>query len=164
MVKSSHESKGFGMASMAPSAWAILRSEEHIHMSKILVIDDDTIVRTTIVLLLEDAGHQVRWAVDGLRGMALFRSAQPDLVITDIIMPEQEGIQTISEMRKARPDAKIIAISGSGSFGNADFLKMARSLGAMDVIAKPFDPDVLLAIVKNCLAGRAGRSTPGQAT
>jgi two-component system, chemotaxis family, chemotaxis protein CheY len=88
-------------------------------VSKILVIDDDTIVRTTIVLLLEDAGHQVRWAVDGLRGMALFRSAQPDLVITDIIMPEQEGIQTITEMRKAKPDAKIVAISGGARIGAA---------------------------------------------
>jgi CheY-like chemotaxis protein len=88
-------------------------------MSKILVIDDDTIVRTTIVLLLEDAGHQVRSAEDGLRGMALFRSAQPDLVITDIIMPEQEGIQTITEMRKAKADAKIVAISGGARIGAA---------------------------------------------
>ena len=92
--------------------------------------------------------------------MAMFRSEQPDLVITDIIMPEQEGIQTIAEMRKARPDAKIIAISGNGRFGDADFLKMARSLGAMDVIPKPFDADELLTIVENCLAGR---SNPGQA-
>jgi YesN/AraC family two-component response regulator len=104
-----------------------------------------------------------RTAEDGLRGMAMFRSEQPDLVITDIIMPEQEGIQTIAAMRKARPDAKIIAISGSGSLGNTDFLKMARSLGAMDIVSKPFDADELLTIVKNCLAGRAGRSTPGQA-
>jgi DNA-binding NtrC family response regulator len=126
-------------------------------MTKILVIDDDVIVRKTIIRLLEDSGYKVLSAEDGVRGMAAFRSEQPDLVITDIIMPQQEGIQTIIEMRKAKPDAKIIAISGSGRFGNADFLKMARSLGAMDVVSKPFDADELLTIVENCLAGRAGR-------
>jgi DNA-binding NtrC family response regulator len=132
-------------------------------MTKILVIDDDAIVRTTLEHLLRDAGYEVASAEDGLRGMAMFRGEQPDLVITDIIMPEQEGIQTIAEMRKAKPDAKIIAISGSGRIANADFLKMARSLGAMEVIAKPFDPDVLLAIVEDCLAGRALGGNSGQA-
>jgi CheY-like chemotaxis protein len=132
-------------------------------MTKILVIDDDALVRTTLGRLLRDAGYEIATAEDGVRGMAMFRSEQPDLVITDIIMPEQEGIETIAEMRKARPDAKIIAVSGSGRFGDADFLKMARSLGAMDIVSKPFDADELLTIVENCLAGRAGRSNPGQA-
>ena len=121
-------------------------------MTKILVIDDDAVVRTTLEYLLRDAGYEIATAEDGVRGMAMFRSEQPDLVITDIIMPEQEGIQTIAEMRKARPDAKIIAISGSGRIGNVDFLKMARSLGAMDIVSKPFDADELLTIVENCLA------------
>jgi DNA-binding response OmpR family regulator len=132
-------------------------------MTKILVIDDDALVRTTLARVLRDAGYEIATAEDGVRGMAIFHSEQPDLVITDIIMPEQEGIQTITEMRKARSDAKIIAISGSGRFSDADFLKMARSLGAMDTVSKPFDADELLTIVENCLAGRAGRSTPGQA-
>src|ERR1700730_4944168 len=70
-------------------------------MTKILVIDDDAIVRKTIVQLLEDDGYQVVSTDDGRRGMALFRSERPDLVITDIIMPEQEGIQT--RRRCARP-------------------------------------------------------------
>ena len=121
-------------------------------MTKILVIDDDVIVRASIVHILEDGGYDVLIAEDGIRGMAVFRSEQPDLVITDIIMPEQEGMQTIAEILKAAPDARIIAISGSGRFGNADFLKMARSLGAMDVVSKPFDADELLTIVENCLA------------
>ena len=121
-------------------------------MTKILVIDDDALVRTTLEYLLRDAGYEIATAEDGVRGMAIFRSEQPDLVITDIIMPEQEGIQTIIEMRKAKPDAKIIAISGSGRIGNVDFLKMARSLGAMDIVSKPFNADELLTIVENCLA------------
>ena len=132
-------------------------------MTKILVVDDDAAVRMTIEHILRDAGYDVLTADDGIRGMAMFRSEQPDLIVTDIIMPEQEGIQTIAEMRKARPDAKIIAISGGGRVGNADLLQMARALGAMDVVSKPFDPDELLTIVENCLAGRAVGSNPGQA-
>jgi CheY-like chemotaxis protein len=90
-------------------------AEEQVRMAKILVIDDDFIVRMTIVRLLEEAGHYVPAAKDGPRGMAMFRAGRPDLVITDMIMPEQEGIQTITQMRKTRPDAKIIAISGGAA-------------------------------------------------
>jgi DNA-binding response OmpR family regulator len=129
-------------------------------MTKILVIDDDVIVRASIVHILEDGGYDVLIAEDGIRGMAVFRGEQPDLVITDILMPEQEGIQTINEIRSAKPDAKIIAISGSGRFGNADFLEMARRLGAADTIAKPFDPDELLSRVKACLAGVTDVAAP----
>jgi two-component system, chemotaxis family, chemotaxis protein CheY len=144
-------------------------------MTKILVIDDDAIVRTTLGYLLRDAGYEIATAEDGVRGMAMFCSEQPDLVITDIIMPEQEGIQTITEMRRAKPDAKIIAISGGGRIGNTDFLQIALVLGAMDVVPKPFDPDELLLVVSACLAGRGrargaagveqgkGKRTPGQA-
>ena len=123
-------------------------------MTKVLVIDDDAVVRLSIVHILEDGGYEVLAAENGLRGMAAFRSEHPDLVITDIIMPDQEGIQTINEIRSVKPDAKIIAISGSGRFGNVDFLKIAQDLGAVDAIAKPFDPDDLLRRVRRCLNGR----------
>jgi CheY-like chemotaxis protein len=122
-------------------------------MPKILVIDDDTIVRPSIIHLLEDEGYQVSSANDGKRGMVMFRSGQPDLVTTDIIMPEQECMQTIAEILKAVPNAKIIAISGIGRVGNVDFLKMAKSLGATDTVAKPFDHEELLSHVKTSLAG-----------
>jgi two-component system, chemotaxis family, chemotaxis protein CheY len=123
-------------------------------MAKILVIDDDVIVRETIAQILEERGHQVLSAEDGKRGVAAFRTGRPDLVITDIIMPEQEGIQTITEIRRLAPQAKIIAISGGGRIGNTDFLKIARHLGANDVIAKPFDPDDLVSRVDRCLDAR----------
>jgi DNA-binding NtrC family response regulator len=84
-------------------------------MSKILVINDDTIVRRSLTVILEDAGCKVVSAEDGKRGMAAFRGEHPDLVITDIIVPEQEGIQTITEIRGVKPDAKIIAISGGAA-------------------------------------------------
>jgi CheY-like chemotaxis protein len=121
-------------------------------MKKILVIDDDAVVRDTIVQILEGEGYSVVSAEDGMRGVALFRSEHPDLVITDIIMPEREGIQTITEIRGLVPAAKVIAISGGGRIGNADFLQIARLLGAVDVISKPFDPDDFLSRVAYCLA------------
>jgi CheY-like chemotaxis protein len=130
-------------------------------MPKILVIDDDAIVRQTLTTVLEDGGYEVFMADDGLRGMTAFRSGRPDLVITDIIMPEQEGLQTITEIRRERPDAKIIAISGGGRIANTDFLKMAKALGAMAAIPKPFDPDELVSVVRACLAGRDHTGTPG---
>jgi DNA-binding response OmpR family regulator len=119
---------------------------------KILLIDDDLVVRTAMVQFLADLGYQVVVADDGERGLRLFRSEKPDLVITDIIMPEKEGIQTIVEMRREQPSTKIIAISGGGRIGNADFLKVARSMGANDVIAKPVDPDDFAARIKRCLS------------
>lgn len=123
-------------------------------MAKILVIDDDVIVRETLTQILEDLGHLVLIAEDGKAGVAAFRADRPDLVITDIIMPEQEGIQTITEIRGLAPEAKIIAISGGGRIGNTDFLKIARHIGANDVIAKPFDPDDLASRVAACLGAR----------
>ena len=121
-------------------------------MPKILVIDDDVMVRNTISKILHHSGFEVVVAEDGVRGIVAFRRERPDLVITDIIMPEKEGIGTITEMRRERPDAKIIAISGGGRIGSADFLGMALKLGAIDVISKPFLPQDLVSRVKVCLA------------
>jgi len=102
-------------------------------------------------------------AKNGLHGTGAFHRTQPDLVITDIIMPQQDGIQAIAQIRAAKPDAKIIAISGDGRIGNTDLLAMARTLDATDVIPKLFDSDDLLTIVANCLTGLAGSCKPGQA-
>ena len=121
-------------------------------MQKILVIDDNVVVRNTIVQLLEGEGYQVVSAEDGRRGLNVFRAEKPDLVITDIIMPEKEGIETIRDIRDACPNAKIIAISGGGRIGNTDFLRIARQLGASDVISKPLDPDHFISIIRERLA------------
>jgi len=142
------------------TAFRVVSTRQINHMPKILVIDDDAVVRDTIVDLLQDVGYEVLSAEDGVRGMALFRSEQPDLVITDLIMPEQEGLQTITEMLKDKPNAKIIAISGAARVGKMDFLKIAEVLGAIDAIRKPFDPDQLLTAVGNCLASPAPGSNP----
>ena len=111
---------------------------------KVLVIDDDNLVRYTLSRILQHSGYDVVTASDGRHGMLLLRDEHPDVVITDIIMPEQEGIETIIQVRRERPGIKIIAISGGGRTGNVDFLSMAHSLGADDVIRKPFEADELL--------------------
>lgn len=121
-------------------------------MAKILVIDDDAMMLHTISKILMRSGHEVIMAEDGVRGIAAFRRERPDLVITDIIMPDQEGIGTITQIRREARGAKIIAVSGGGRIGNAEFLDIARALGANDTLAKPFRPEELLGRVKTCLA------------
>jgi CheY-like chemotaxis protein len=121
-------------------------------MQKILVVDDDSLVRDTLVRILERKGYQVLVASDGLCGLSMFRSEQPDLVITDIIMPEKEGLQTIREIRSECPDARIIAISGGARIGNMDFLNFAGKLGASEIMPKPFDPTDLVNLVSRCLS------------
>jgi DNA-binding response OmpR family regulator len=120
-------------------------------MQKILVIDDDRLVRDTLVRVLERKGYQVLAAPDGWHGVEMFRRERPDLVITDIIMPEKEGLETIREIRGECSNAKIIAISGGARLGNMDYLEMAGKLGASEIISKPFDPTELVELVSRCL-------------
>jgi CheY-like chemotaxis protein len=120
-------------------------------MSKILLIDDDPLVRKVISRILKYEGYELLLADDGRRGLELFRSEQPELVITDIIMPEKEGIETIREIRAISPDAKIIAISGGGRIGNVDYLSLAEKFGAREVLSKPFEPAELTDSILRCL-------------
>ena len=115
---------------------------------KILVIDDDHLVRLTLSRVLTHSGHEVVTAADGNRGMTQLHAERPDVVITDIIMPEQEGFQTIVMIRRDYPEMKIIAISGGQRQGNHNVLAIAASLGADEVIAKPFEPADLLAALE----------------
>jgi DNA-binding response OmpR family regulator len=114
----------------------------------VLVIDDDPIARGTIRAILEDEGYSATSAEDGRRGLAAFRKSRPDVVVIDIIMPDKEGIETILELRSVWPEGHIIAISGGGRIAKSEFLKIAKGCGADAVLAKPFEPDALLALVK----------------
>jgi DNA-binding response OmpR family regulator len=125
---------------------------------KILVIDDDHMVRYALSRILQRSGYDVVTASDGKRGMELVREELPDMVITDIIMPEQEGIETIGLLRHQYPQMKIIAISGGGRIRNVDFLEMARSLGADDVISKPFEAEELLGRLRRVMSTDPGNS------
>jgi DNA-binding response OmpR family regulator len=111
---------------------------------KILVIDDDEMVRDSLATVLRDRGYDVFTARDGYRAMAVFASARPDMILTDILMPEQEGIETIRRIRLENPEIKIIAMSGGGRIIGIDVLDLAKKLGADEVLAKPFDPEHLL--------------------
>ncbi|MDP6787514.1 MAG: response regulator [Rhodospirillales bacterium] len=121
-------------------------------MARILVIDDEELVRFTLRKYLVSAGHSVVEAKDGLEGLALQKSDPCDLVITDIIMPEKEGLETILALRQDDPDLPIIAISGGGRDGYTDYLEVARPFGANRSLAKPFTQDDLLGAVEDCLS------------
>lgn len=120
-------------------------------MARILVIDDDDTVRLSVRLALEDADHRVEEAADGLEGMNLFRNHPADLVITDIFMPEKEGLETIDEIKQVAPQTKIIAISGGGRMDPEDYLEIAMRVGADYSLLKPFDIQVLVNAVDDLL-------------
>ena len=122
-------------------------------MARILVIEDDDAVRTTLRLILEHVGHAVIEARNGTDGLALFQHAAADLVITDMVMPETEGFEVLRELRSTHPPVKIIAISGAGPDSGAGYLQMAKHLGASTVLAKPFSAHVLLAAINELLSG-----------
>jgi DNA-binding response OmpR family regulator len=105
----------------------------------VCVIDDDEQVRTTLTEILRHAGYAVVQASDGDMGIEVVGKNSPEIVITDIIMPNREGIETIRELRSRFPAVRILAISGGGSKSSStDFLELAYALGADDVLAKPF--------------------------
>jgi CheY-like chemotaxis protein len=120
-------------------------------MALILVIDDDEAMRRLIVRTLSAGNHRFVEASNGQDGMKMVGELKPDAVITDILMPQQEGIQTIREIREMAPETKIIAMSGGGSSHNLMFLDVARVFGADAVLAKPFKPGELKDTVTNVL-------------
>lgn len=121
-------------------------------MARILLIDDDESVRTMLRKTLVHFGHTVIEARNGKEGLELFPQARADLIITDIVMPEKEGIEVLMELRTKQPPVKIIAISGGGRGSAVDYLHIAQQLGAAKVLAKPFANEVLMAAINELLA------------
>ncbi|MEZ4387388.1 MAG: response regulator [Candidatus Krumholzibacteriia bacterium] len=121
-------------------------------MATILVIDDDQEVREFLVTVLERAGHEVSAASNGRDGVAMFREKPVQVVITDIIMPEKDGIETILDLRRAHPDLKVIAISGGGRTTPENYLHSARLLGADRAMRKPFKNEEILRAVAELAA------------
>lgn len=120
---------------------------------RILVIDDDPVVRGMLVEMLRREGYEVDEADDGRAGMRKFREVPATLVITDVVMPEQEGLETLMQLRHASKTVKVIAISGGGRVGPDAYLNSARTLGADAILAKPFGREELLELVAKVLAG-----------
>lgn len=118
-------------------------------MAHILVIDDDPDTRDVIQSTLEAAGHEITLASDGRQGVERHRARPADLVITDLYMPGQEGLETIKQLRMEFPDVRIIAMSGKPT--GSTMLTVAQRLGAAIVLHKPFLPDELLKAVESSL-------------
>jgi len=118
----------------------------------ILIIDDDAAVSRTLSLILTRAGYQVSCASTGRKGLALLAGGGFDLVLTDIIMPELDGIEAIRRIRTDHPSLRIIAMSGGGQIDKADFLHMAEALGADRVLEKPVRSERLLELVGSVMA------------
>jgi DNA-binding response OmpR family regulator len=127
-------------------------------MAKILVLDDEPAILLMIKKMLEKEGHEVDLALNGREGMELFEKNKPDLVITDIIMPEKEGLETILELRKKHPELKIIAISGGGRIGPQGYLPSAKYLGADLVFQKPLIQKEFVEAVSALLGSRDTKS------
>jgi DNA-binding NtrC family response regulator len=120
-------------------------------LARILIIDDDVQILNMLRQTLEREGYDVVEASNGKQGIRLYREEPVDLIITDIIMPEKEGIETILELKRDYPDVKIIAISGGGRIGPEEYLDMAEKLGAQRTFIKPVERKQLLNAVRNLL-------------
>jgi len=117
-------------------------------MARILVIDDDVLVLDMLYESLTREGYDVLRASNGEEGLRLYRKEPVDLIITDLFMPEKEGIETIIELRQDFPDVKIIAISGGGRIGTKDYLQMAKIFGVRRTFAKPVAREQLLDAIR----------------
>ena len=122
-------------------------------MARILVIDDDGIMNSMLVQMLKTAGYEAKGADDGKRGLKLLDAQPYDLIVTDLIMPEIEGIELIQVIRAINKTIPIIAISGGGRLHPEGYLKIAQSMGADYTFEKPIDKESFLAAVRECLAG-----------
>jgi len=121
-------------------------------MPKILIIDDEALIRKMLKKFLEMNGFQIIVAENGSKGIALFNAHHPDLIITDIIMPEKEGLEIIQEIRKTNPHIQIIAISGGGAVDPELYLDLAKKFGAQHSFSKPIDNEKLLRTIKKILS------------
>jgi len=113
----------------------------------ILIVDDDDQIREMLQLLLEAGGHRVEVAADGKVASRLIADRVFDLALTDVLMPERDGLEFIGEVRKIQPAMKIIAMSGGGHIARESYLKIAKAFGANAVLEKPFSNAELMAAV-----------------
>jgi DNA-binding response OmpR family regulator len=120
-------------------------------MPRILVIDDEPLIRATVVTILTRAGFSVEEASDGATGIAMFRKNPPDVVITDVFMPNRDGIEVVIELKRSYPHTKIIAMTGGGRMGMTEIGSAANILGADHILHKPFEWEALLAAVHAAL-------------
>ncbi|THJ25021.1 MAG: response regulator [Nitrospira sp. CG24E] len=118
-------------------------------MPSVLVVDDEEQLRRLVREILEQVGYHVTEARDGKEAITQYRLAQADVVIMDILMPEQDGLETIATLRREFPNVKVIAITGSSEMiGILNFLDVAKMLGAHRTLQKPFEMKTLIETVQ----------------
>ena len=120
-------------------------------MAKILVIDDEEGVRRVIGKILVRVGHDVLEAPDGKVALSLLKEEAADLVICDLFMPEMDGVEVLRQLRRDYPNLRVVAISGGAYQGRVQLLDVAKALGAVAVLGKPFQPHQLLELVNDLL-------------
>ena len=120
-------------------------------MALILIIDDEPQIRAMLKLMLERDGYEVAEAPDGIEGIRVYRQKPADLIITDLIMPNKDGIGMIIDLKKEFPNVKIIAMSGGGLNKPEGYLRGAKKLGAAYTLTKPIDRDEMLRTIKDVL-------------
>lgn len=113
-------------------------------MYEILVVDDEPMIREGLKMALDLEGHNTQTASDGKEAIQFVKNKKPDLVITDIIMPECDGIEVICSLKTIAPETKIMAMSGGGRINAKDHLKIAKQLGACSILTKPFSTEELV--------------------
>src|SRR5258706_2470748 len=119
---------------------------------KILLVDDDVLFRNVLCRALIYSGYDVFPAGNGREALAEYRLSPADLVLTDIVMPDKEGLETIGELRRLNPAAKIIAMSGGGLMNPKDYLLLARKMGVAATLQKPFTHEELLKTLESVLS------------
>jgi two-component system phosphate regulon response regulator OmpR len=122
------------------------------HRGPLLLIEDDAGLRGTLAVCLRIAGYKVETANDEHSALAKFEQERPSAIVSDLVLPDGEGISAIVAMRSAAPDVPIVAISGGGMFSADDLLGVATSVGANAALSKPFKPAVLVSVVQQLLA------------
>ena len=122
-------------------------------MASILVIDDSAEIRELVCRVMTREGHDVREALNGVEGVTLYKEARPDLVFTDLFMPQKNGIETITDLYDFDETVNVIAMTSHGREENYDFLRVARALGAVNTLQKPFRVDELKKAAENALKG-----------
>ncbi len=109
-------------------------------MARVLILDDEEAMREVIRMVLEEDGHEVAEASNGVQGLEMFRERPSDVVVTDLIMPQKDGIETIRDLRREFPSVKIVALSGRGGIQINANLARAKQVGADMTILKPCEP------------------------
>jgi DNA-binding response OmpR family regulator len=120
-------------------------------VQRVLVIEDNEDMRVMLVFALRLSGFEVSGVADGRGALAALTQTPTEAIVTDLFMPDQDGIETIVEVRRSFPQVKIVAMSGWQSPQGPDYLEVAREIGAVHTLRKPFDPEELVSILRAVL-------------